>query len=1283
MGNDTTTISTRLQTILANLPAPSPSLPTADFTGTLADGTALARFDLASQPHSLRLAGRTWATLQNLSCLCTRQQDLLTGEVDATIQLGPTSLPVLLQLSGVLTDDAASSTWSVVLTAVSVDPLPLGALVAELFPIPEHLSRFALNNFRLELHWGPGETVLVGETPSTPVVFALLCSARLGGDTPWEVIPGLLSLSGPRLVAGYQGGRPYLDLYEKAVLFGLSWKIHLQLPIAAGSAELLSTGSVTMAGIVEHFGLHDPSKTLQSIGISHASCRFDVTNHLFGVTVELAPPEGGGWCLGPTWLQLTGVAFDLVHTPAGVAGRASASCKVGDATFRIQLEHPGPGLGWQIEASCDFPDQPGSLDHLLKKIAPGAPLLNNFQLTSVAFSYDTITGSLALQVVGKWESKSAELSFNRSGTPDGGSSWEVQGQLFLTNDDPDAILAFKVDSANTGTDLVAGYAAGGSGRLTLDRLIRALSGSKVDGLPDLQLQSALFVKTSSAKLIAADVTVEIPNSDLHKIPVLGERLSASASFGLNLHILYSTSPFESSEIAQLAPAGTPTLPGSVEKGFGSSGVDVQIGGKTIPLGGIHQQLPSVNDAPGTEAPDTNQPTQPPVPVHQNLGGVLDLRSVRPSLSGGALTLAVDGSVRFGPLTLDVIGFSIGYDLKKHQPTPPALRGLSLLLDKPPVRIEGGFLLVPATKDSPPDFVGKAEITTASFSLTALGGFTMIGGSPSLFVYGVLNLPLGGPPFFFVEGLAAGFGINRHLTPPGINDVETFPLVQAALPAPIDLTKLHQSLNPQLGSAFFAVGVKFNSFRLIHGFLLAIVAIDTASNEFEVALIGTGEWVSPPEATGVERMSYVRLDIVAAYSSRDGSLLVQAQLGPDCFVQNPLCHVSGGMALGSWLAGEHAGDFVFTVGGYHPAFAVPKHYPVPGRVTITYQISSEIHAGGSLYFALTPNNLMFGLAFNATWHTGPVRAWFDLGLDFLMKFKPLHYEATGHIDIGASVDLFLCTISVSAGADLHLWGPPLGGSAVVHLGPFHGQLSFGSPMAPPPPLTNSEFQTSFLPKDQNSVLSICPAGGLRTTTTASGLNTPYWSFNPKDLVLTVESLIPFDTPVSVPPMSTATQPATFTFTLKTVFYRQQEDSSWAVYDNATPSPTASKRFPPALWKAESGAAKLSAGQTYKGGALPLDGNLPPHQRGELSKGQTANQQTPAVRNAQPLPDQHHRDFKARGNDLSVYDQQPSAANAAFLDSLAIQLNDPALQASRHTDQRPAVSLLDPPRLITLP
>ena len=276
---------------------------------------------------------------------------------------------MLLQLSGVLTDDAASSTWSVVLTAVSVDPLPLGALVAELFPIPEHLSRFALNNFRLELHWGPGETVLVGETPSTPVVFALLCSARLGGDTPWEVIPGLLSLSGPRLVAGYQGGRPYLDLYEKAVLFGLSWKIHLQLPIAAGSAELLSTGSVTMAGIVEHFGLHDPSKTLQSIGISHASCRFDVTNHLFGVTVELAPPEGGGWCLGPTWLQLTGVAFDLVHTPAGVAGRASASCKVGDATFRIQLEHPGPGLGWQIEASCDFPDQPGSLDHLLKKIA--------------------------------------------------------------------------------------------------------------------------------------------------------------------------------------------------------------------------------------------------------------------------------------------------------------------------------------------------------------------------------------------------------------------------------------------------------------------------------------------------------------------------------------------------------------------------------------------------------------------------------------------------------------------------------------------------------------------------------------------------------------------------------------------------------------------------------------------------------------------------------------------------------------------------------------------------
>ena len=41
---------------------------------------------------------------------------------------------------------------------------------------------------------------------------------------------------------------------------------------------------------------------------------------------------------------------------------------------------------------------------------------------------------------------------------------------------------------------------------------------------------------------------------------------------------------------------------------------------------------------------------------------------------------------------------------------------------------------------------------------------------SFFIFARLNAPLGGPPYFFVTGLAGGFGINRSLTVPPIDEL---------------------------------------------------------------------------------------------------------------------------------------------------------------------------------------------------------------------------------------------------------------------------------------------------------------------------------------------------------------------------------------------------------------------------------------------------------------------------------------------------------------------------------
>lgn len=57
---------------------------------------------------------------------------------------------------------------------------------------------------------------------------------------------------------------------------------------------------------------------------------------------------------------------------------------------------------------------------------------------------------------------------------------------------------------------------------------------------------------------------------------------------------------------------------------------------------------------------------------------------------------------------------------------------------------------------------------------------------------------------------------------------------------------------------------------------------------------------------------------------------------------------------------NSGDFVVTLGGYHPSFNVPSHYPqVPRLSFFNSSITSELNIKGEMYFALTPRCIMAG------------------------------------------------------------------------------------------------------------------------------------------------------------------------------------------------------------------------------------------------------------------------------------------------------------------------------------
>src|SRR5207302_7369846 len=124
---------------------------------------------------------------------------------------------------------------------------------------------------------------------------------------------------------------------------------------------------------------------------------------------------------------------------------------------------------------------------------------------------------------------------------------------------------------------------------------------------------------------------------------------------------------------------------------------------------------------------------------------------------------------------------------------------------------------------------------------------------------VLDAPIGGPSFFFVTGIAAGFGFNRTLVVPDVSVLSGFPLIQwatgggpSSTPTPDVGSQVEQAMTllkdsgviaPAIGEYWFALGVKFTSFELIDSFALLTVILGT---EVEIDLLGLSSLSLPPK-----------------------------------------------------------------------------------------------------------------------------------------------------------------------------------------------------------------------------------------------------------------------------------------------------------------------------------------------------------------------------------------------------------------------------------------------------
>ena len=814
------------------------------------------------------------------------------------------------------------------------------------------------------------------------------------------------------------------------------------------------------------------------------------------------------------------LGFDLGQRSATAYAEVDVTFGISTTALKLSVNHPGAGLGWAFSGEMDFdPAHLPNLADVPAKLGFGdasalgdlGTFLKAIEVQWLSLSFNTLTKAKQAVVDVKYK-ESTEMRFTFSeadGVTDLWGHAEANGGR----------LDLQLHKPKGGTfAVIFAFDGGASGGLSPTDLIQSLLGSDAPDTGSLKLRRGGVVTWKNASAVReyclmADLDVGLDLSGMKSLPVLGEHLPDHLSVGAAVHLAYVSEilPTDLGDVVGgLLPEGF-TLP--AQPGSGDTKITVRLGDQSFQLGQPVSGAATINSvqltvqgsAPPNPAPASLQQPVTWLEVEKSLGPI-HLRRVGAGADAKALHFRVDGGVTFAGLTVGLEGLGVDYKWSDKSVTP-TLSGIDLGLVRGPVEIAASF------GKSGNDYVGTGFLHTAKFGLTVVGAVGEVGGALSLFIFGVLDMPLGGPPFLFVDGLAVGFGLNRHLAPPDVFTLDNFALLQVAKgECAIDglAGKMESQISPSLGEYFFAVGFKFTSFKMINGVVLALAEIDAVRSSFRLDVLASAEWSSPPglKCDDPSAVAWVELNIVGSIIPDEGAFIVHAELSPKSFALDRNCHLHGGFAAACWAAGPHAGDFVISLGGYHPAFHVPSHYPVPSRIGADWLLG-PLTVKGSLYFAVTPHALMCGVSLHADWNAGPFSAWFDFGVDFLMEFKPLHYEGDLHIEIGASVSLgFLGHITISAGADLHISGPDFSGHGTVSVCSFHVPLSFGPAPAPPPGLTWNQVATELLSCKLNgdaavldSLLSCTAVSGLR------GNNGDRWIVNPHTFELAIESGVP--------------------------------------------------------------------------------------------------------------------------------------------------------------------------------
>ncbi|KAF3117427.1 hypothetical protein TWF103_006171 [Orbilia oligospora] len=452
-----------------------------------------------------------------------------------------------------------------------------------------------------------------------------------------------------------------------------------------------------------------------------------------------------------------------------------------------------------------------------------------------------------------------------------------------------------------------------------------------------------------------------------------------------------------------------------------------------------------------------------------------------------LSFSIDATVTLGPvtfavkdfrLTFDITGLSLD-DLSKAIPKP-SIGGLAASFDRPPLTLAGAF--AHQEDEISESFLGGAIVGYTPYKFEAAGyyGKTKADKMKSFFAYCKLNGPLMTLGYANINGITGGFGYNSNVKFPTPDAVLAFPLMNGdTVTKPNIADTLDGLMNGgwfmmQRDSFWVAAGLTVFAFQIL---TVEAVAVVQWTPQIKIGVFGIATAVMPKGVTSESAIfAKVQLGIVATLDIGNGVLAVEGQLTPSSFVLDKNCHLRGGFAFYTWFEGtdpaasnKDGTDWVFTIGGYHPSFKKPPRYPNPPRLGIYWNFSDAISITGEAYFAITPKVCMGGGRLNVSLVLGPLNAFFDAFVDFLINYKPFNFRAQGGLTVGVryTLDLWITSIhiDIEIGARIYLYGPPIYGTVHVDFWVFGFDVKFGAQNA----LVNSgvdleQFYDLVLQKD---------------------------------------------------------------------------------------------------------------------------------------------------------------------------------------------------------------------------